>query len=161
MTTSVAEQAVFAALALVLGYALGLVFDALQAPRRRCRRLARAGLDVLFALIVFTGLFLLGLRSPAGRAGLDSVFLAALGALLYGVTLSPLAAPLFRRAVDKYVSFVHLLKRPLSNCEKKFKNFWKMRKKLFPNLIGISLLLLYQLLLKVDSSLVHHLCCLI
>ena len=101
MRTSVSDQAVFAALAAALGFALGLVFDALRAPRAKCRAFGRAALDVLYALIVFTGLFLLGLRSGAGRAGLDSVLFALAGAALYGATLSPHLAPLFRKAVDR------------------------------------------------------------
>ena len=68
MRTSVADQVVFAVLAVTLGYALGLVFDALRSPRARLRAVGRAALDVLYALVVFAGLFLLGLRSGAGRA---------------------------------------------------------------------------------------------
>jgi hypothetical protein len=132
MRTSVVDQAVFAALSLVLGFALGLVFDALRAPRAKCRAVGRAALDVLYALIVFTGLFLLGLRSGAGRAGLDSILFAAAGALLYGVTLSPVLAPLFRKLFDRLFGFVHLLQKPLQKYKKLFKNRLENAKKLFP-----------------------------
>ena len=134
MRTSVQDQAVFAALALTLGFALGLVFDALRAPRAHCRAAGRVLLDVLYALVVFTGLFLLGLRSGAGRAGLDSILFAAAGAMLYGVTLSPLLLPLFRKAVDKLLGIVHFLVNPLRKYEKKFKNFLENAKKDFPKL---------------------------
>ena len=121
MRTSVQDQAVFAGLALVLGFALGLVFDALRAPRAKCRAVGRAALDLLYALTVFAGLFLLGLRSGAGRAGPDSVLFAVAGALLYGVTLSPMLLPVFQKAVDKLSGFVHLVTLPLRKCENKFK----------------------------------------
>jgi hypothetical protein len=133
MRTSVSDQAVFAALAAALGFALGLVFDALRAPRAKCRAIGRAALDVLYALIVFTGLFLLGLRSGAGRAGLDSILFAAAGALLYGVTLSPVLAPLFRRLADRVSGFVHVLGRPLRKYKNKFKKIPENAKKSFAN----------------------------
>ena len=133
MRTSVQDQAVFAALSLTLGFALGLVFDALRAPRAKCRALGRAALDVLYALIVFAGLFLLGLRSGAGRAGLDTLLFAGLGVLLYGLTLSRFLLPVFRHAVDKIAGYVRFLGRPLRKCEIKFKNFRKIEKKTFQN----------------------------
>jgi len=134
MRTSVQDQAVFAALAALLGFALGLVFDALRIPRAGRGIAGRAALDLGYALAVFTGLFLLGLRSGAGRSGPDAVLFAALGALLYAVTLSRLLRPVLRRVSDTLHKCVRILCSPLRKCEKKFKNIWKIAKKDFPKL---------------------------
>ncbi len=81
--------------ALLLGLALGLIYDLLRPPRRRLGRLCAALLDMLFALCAGAAAFLYAMRALSGRLGLWELSASALGFLLYLHMLSPLFYPLF------------------------------------------------------------------
>ena len=81
--------------ALLLGLALGLLYDLLRPPRRRLGRLGAALFDLLFALLAGAAVFLYAMGAPAGRLGLWELAAAVSGFLLYQQLLSPLFYPLF------------------------------------------------------------------
>ena len=86
MELPVSEQLLQAASALLLGGALGLLYDVFRALRRL------AGLealwDLLFWLCALPALFTLGLAGPGGLR-LFVLFAALLGAAVYFLVLSP------------------------------------------------------------------------
>lgn len=81
--------------ALVMGFALGALYDLLRPPRRRIGRLCAALLDLLFALLAGAATFLYAMGALDGRLGLWELTASALGFLLYMPLLSPLFYPLF------------------------------------------------------------------
>lgn len=115
--------------ALVLGFALGALYDLLRPPRRRLGGLAAALLDLLFALLAGTAAFLYAMGALDGRLGLWELAAAALGFLLYMPLLSPLFYPLFSACFEFLCGMIGsckilCAKVPISAK----KNFQKVRK---------------------------------
>ncbi len=68
--------------ALLLGLALGLLYDLLRPLRHRAGRAAPL-LDLLFSLLAGASSFLFAMRAPGGRMGLWELAAALLGFLLW------------------------------------------------------------------------------
>lgn len=115
--------------ALILGLALGLVYDLLRPPRRRLGRLAAALLDLLFALLSGAAVFLYAMGALEGRLGLWELAASALGFLLYLHMLSPLFYPLFTAGFDFLCRMIGSCKILCVNFQiSAKKNFQKVRK---------------------------------
>ena len=112
--------------ALLLGTALGAVYDLLRPPRRRLGRLPGALLDLLFALLAGAAAFLYAMGALAGRFGLWELAASALGFLLYMDLLSPLFYPLFS-------AFFDFLCRIIGSCKIICVKFQISAKKIFQN----------------------------
>ena len=112
--------------ALVLGAALGLLYDLLRPPRRCLGRVPAALLDLLFALLAGAAVFLFTMGAAAGRLGLWEIIASALGFFLYLSVLSPLFYPLFSKLFG-------LLCRILGSCKNICVNFQISAKKNFQN----------------------------
>ncbi len=94
MYVDVADQAQVFGLALLLGAALGLVYDGMRALRRSLKLPWLAFLlDLLFWLCVTAALFAFTLLRDDGRVRIYHMAAAALGGGLYFLTLSRLVLP--------------------------------------------------------------------
>lgn len=127
MSLSLTAQAVKLLIALGLGFGLGLVYDFLRAPRRVSPALTLPA-DLLFALALFIGLFLLSLYT-------GGVTLYQLGGLLSGgglwfMTLSPFV---LRRLIGLLLWFRRLMGRGSRGVKKSVNFLRKLLKKLFPS----------------------------
>ncbi len=115
--------------ALVLGLALGLVYDLLRPPRRRFGRLCEALLDLLFALVAGWAAFLYAMGALGGRLGLWELAASTLAFLLYFHILSPLFYPLFSACYVFLCSMMESCKKICVNFQiSAKKNFQKVRK---------------------------------
>lgn len=124
MRTSLRAQLLSLLPALLLGMGLGLAYDLLRPPRRRCGPLLAGLLDLLFALFA-AGTALLCTLKAAGDGGAWMWGFLLAGFLFYFSALSPLLLPL-----------LELLFQVISNMIQLFKNFeknlTKSAKKIFP-----------------------------
>jgi|GEM_PF-3663472 len=92
MTVSVTDQALFFAGALVMGAAVGLLYDAFRILRVRVRLPLLGGvLDLLFWLVVTVALFVYTTTAGSGEVRLYIVAAVLLGAFLAAEPLVPQA----------------------------------------------------------------------
>ena len=96
METAVSVQAAQALTALLLGAAIGLLYDVLRAARRRFRSAAAsAAADAVFWLAAAFSAFMYGLEYCGGQTRLFMLLAMAGGAALYFLLLStPILAAL-------------------------------------------------------------------
>ncbi len=122
MGTSPAGQALVLLLSLLLGIALGLLYDLLRPPRREGGALLRALLDLFFALAAAAAAFVNAMGAGNGRLGLWELSATLLGFLLYLHLLSPGLLPLLEQPYRVMRSTIQLLKKEakkLRECAKK------------------------------------------
>ncbi len=89
------QQAEALLLALLLGFAAGLLYDLLRPARWRCGRVAALLPDALFCLALGAAFFLYAMSAGEGRLGVGALAAAWLGFLAWNRLLSPLILPLF------------------------------------------------------------------
>ncbi len=115
--------------ALILGLALGAVYDFLRPPRRRLGRLGASLLDLLFALLAGAVSFLYAMGALGGRLGLWELAACTLGFLSYLHLLSPLFYPLFSACFEFLCRIIGSCKKFCVNFQiSAKKNFQKVRK---------------------------------
>jgi len=89
MEISVAGQAVALLGALLLGLAIGLLYDLLRPPRYRVNKWLGRFLDLCFALLAGAAMFFYAMAADDGKLGVWELSLTMLGFLLYMYALSP------------------------------------------------------------------------
>lgn len=105
MTVTLTQQLAVLAGAVLLGGALGLVYDVLRAMRALFpARAAGVVLDLLFWTAATAALFLWSLSAGDGQVQISTCVFLFLGAVLYFRSCSPWLLPLLRRGM-------HLLRR--------------------------------------------------
>lgn len=115
--------------ALCLGLALGLGYDLLRPPRRRCSRPVGMLLDILFALGATAVCFIGAAGAEAGRLGLWELSASLLGFLLYLHALSPLFLPVIAAGDDLLCRIIAWYKKIFEKLLiSAKKNFQKVRK---------------------------------
>ncbi len=110
------RQAEALLLALLLGFAAGLLYDLLRPARWRCGRVAAMLPDTLFCLALGAAFFLYAMSVGEGRLGIGALAAAWLGFLAWNRLLSPRFLPLFSRLfqiLDIAASFV---KKSFKKC---------------------------------------------
>ena len=117
---------------MLLGFALGAVYDVLRTIRRRLGLTALC--DALFCLIAFTGLFMLGMSFGEGELHFLMLCFAALGFCLYMRLLSPAVlavlgfiAELITKIFAPLARVIKLFFEIAKKCFEKFCNCVKIR----------------------------------
>lgn len=129
MEVNLLTQAVTFGGAVLLGAALGLVYDFFRVLRRRLRLpLLGTVLDLLFWVLVTVGLFLYAILKGGGQLRLYMTVALFLGAVVYFLTLSRPALIFADLVADALTAFFRILVLPviiLARFAKKLKNFSK------------------------------------
>lgn len=116
-------------LALLLGTALGLLYDLLRPPRHRAGPLLAGALDLGYALVAGVGCFLFAMGAGNGRLGLWEMSAALLGLLGYLRFLSPTVLGLWEDLLRKGWSIIGFCKKGLKKSgifvKKHFQNLSK------------------------------------
>lgn len=117
------------ALAVLLGVALGLIYDLLKAVRLRARR---AGvtvlLDIFFCAVLTLALFSFGLGPGNGSLRLFMLAGVGLGGLAYSLSISPYALKIYAFLVECTWTVVSPIAKTLAKTRKVVKN----AKNIFP-----------------------------
>ena len=124
MELPVARQAVEFAWAAALGLALGCWYDVLRALRRRHRRLTVPA-DGLYCLTALLALLAFALYAGRGMMRLFALLGMGLGAMLWFLTLSPLALRLFSAFWALLGKLLRLICAPVRGILKIFLIFFK------------------------------------
>ena len=124
MELPVARQAVEFAWAAALGLALGCWYDVLRALRRRHPRLTVPA-DGLYCLTVLFALLAFALYAGRGMMRLFALLGMGLGAMLWFLTLSPLALRLFSAFWALLGKLLRLICAPVRGILKIFLIFFK------------------------------------
>lgn len=103
MKTDISLQLMSLSLALLLGFTLGAVYDMLRPIRRSSGKTVTAIIDILFALISGTVLFLFAMGAGSGKLGIWELTAAFLGFTAYTYTLSDFLFHVF----SKLYVFLH------------------------------------------------------
>ncbi len=126
----ITEQVRVFVLAVLLGFALGGLYDVLGALRSRWRGLTGA-LDVTYCICLLGALFFFTLRQAQGQLRLFVVLGMIGGCVLFFTGVSPLLRPVWGFWVDCLVLFGEILAIPGRICGKTIKIFQNFLKKLF------------------------------
>ena len=108
-------------LALLLGFAAGLLYDLLRPARWRCGRVAALLPDTLFCLALGAAFFLYAMTAGEGRLGVGALAASWLGFLAWNRLLSPRMLPLF----VKTFQYLDIIPRYAKKIFKKRKNTQK------------------------------------
>jgi hypothetical protein len=131
MEISVSGQAVALLGALLLGLAIGLLYDLLRPPRYRVSKWLGRFLDLCFALLAGAAMFFYAMAADDGRLGVWELSLTMLGFLLYMYALSPHILKIlevFYRAAGK---IFRCAKENAKNIEKILKKLFSKTKECF------------------------------
>lgn len=134
MSPDVLDQAAIFGQGLLLGAALGLIYDGMRTLRRNWRLPGLAFLlDLLFWVGTAAGLFALTLLRDDGQVRIYHMAAVALGGGLYFLTLSRLVLPALLWLADRFRALFRLLTAPARLAGRETKKFLKNQKKHFQN----------------------------
>ena len=132
MTTDVALQVQSLCRAVLLGGALGVVYDLMRVIRRRCPRpLLGGALDLLFWLGATAALFRFSHDAWNGQVRLYGALFCLLGGCAYFWGISPLVVALGMALAGLLRRFLGILAVPVRVLGRIFKRFGKILKNTF------------------------------
>lgn len=134
MHVDIMGQALVFGQGVLLGVALGLVYDGMRTLRRSLKLAALAFLlDLLFWVGTAASLFALTLLSDDGQVRIFHIAAVALGGGLYFLTLSKLILPFLLWLADRIRALFRLFTAPIRRAGRAGKKFLKFQKKHFQN----------------------------
>ena len=137
MEIRITEQAALAALSLILGAAMGLVYDLFKAFRLRVRRKGfTAFSDMLYCALAALILFAFGMGPGGGQLRLYMVIAVCVGAAVYGFLASRTVLAVFSRFADAAARAWHVMWRPVKRALQKMKKILKNIKNIFQKFSG-------------------------
>lgn len=119
MESPVYLQLAQAAAALIMGGAIGLLYDVLKTIRLKTKYKTLAGLiDLLFWLVALISLFALGMTSGGGDIRIFMLVAALCGAVLYMIGPSPAVLEILNFLADLIGRTVRLCLKPMGKIKK-------------------------------------------